>query len=169
MSFLRIIGGFFLGIGLLTLALGVFFGLRTQRLVKHGLTAPGVVIENVVEEKVEYDRDDHTRTVSRTYRPKVRYRSQNGEEKVFVSGVGFGRPAYEQGEAVEVLYDPADPHTVEIKGFWSLWLGPIVAGTIGVVFSLVGIGIWAWVSRLRAQASGGAPGGASMQSSSGPS
>jgi hypothetical protein len=153
--------------GLLTLAFGVFFGLRTQRLVKHGLTAPGVVVENVVEERVDYDREDHTRTVSRTYRPKVRFRSQNDEEIVFVSSVGFGRPAYAQGEAVEVLYDPAAPHRVEIKSFWSLWLGAIVAGFLGFIFMAVGIGIWAWLSRLRAQASGAAPAEALGKSLSG--
>jgi hypothetical protein len=161
MCILKGFAGFFLVVGLLTLTAGVFFWLRTQKLVKHGLTAPGVVIENVVEERVDYDRDDHTRTTSRTYRPKVRFRSQNGDEVVFESRVGFGRPAYQQGEAVEVLYDPANPHGAEIKSFWSLWLGPMVAGCIGLVSLLVGVGIWGWLSRVRAPTIGGAsPSGA---------
>jgi hypothetical protein len=149
MSFLRIIGGAFLCIGLLTLALAAFFGYRTYRLVKWGATAPGVVIENVMEERVDIDREDHSRTVTRTYRPKVRFLSPSGEEMVFVSSVGFGRPAYGQGEAVEVLYDSAHPQEAQIKTFWSLWLGPILAGLMGVIFSLLGIGILRWLSRVR--------------------
>jgi hypothetical protein len=156
MCILKGVAGLFLFVGLLMLTVGVFFWLRTQRLVKHGLTTPGVVIENVVEERVDHDRDDHSRTISRTYRPKVRFRSQNGEEVVFVSSVGFGRPAYGQGEAVEVLYDPAAPHHAEIKSFWSLWMGPTVAGSLGFIFLVVGIGIWGWLWRMRATTSGGA-------------
>ena len=156
MCILKGVAGFFLVVGLLTLAAGVFFGLRTQRLIKEGITTPGVVIENVVAERTDYDREDHTRTVSRTYSPKVRFHSQNGEEVVFVSSTGFGRPAYAQGEAVEVLYDPAAPHHAEIKSFWSLWTGPVVAGSLGFIFLAVGLGIGTWLSRLRATTIGGA-------------
>jgi hypothetical protein len=161
MCILKGVAGLFLLVGLLMLTLGVFFGLRTQRLVKHGITMPGVVIENVVEERVDYDRDNHSRTISHTYRPKVRFRSQNGEEEVFTSSAGFGRPAHAQGEAVEVLYDPAAPQRAEIKGFWSLWMGPIVAGFIGFIFLAVGVGIGVWLWRMGATPSRGAsPSGA---------
>jgi hypothetical protein len=169
MCILKGIADIFLGIGLLTLTIGVFFGLHTRRLLKQGVRAPGVVVENVVEERADYDRDDHSHTISRTYRPKVRFRSQNGEEVVFVSHAGFGQAAYRQGEAVEVLYDPADPHSAEINGFWSLWLGPTLIGLIGLVPLLVGVGIWVWLSRLRAPASGGgSPADAFKRSLSGP-
>ena len=170
MCILKGLAGFFLGIGLLMLTIGVFFWLHTRRLLKQGVTAPGVVIENVVEERVDRDPDDHSHTLSRTYRAKVRFRSPNGEEVVFVSHTGFGQPAYRQGEAVEVLYDPADPHGAEIKSFWSLWLGPILAGLIGLVSSLAGVGVWVWLSRRRAPASGGgSPPDAFRRSLSGPS
>jgi hypothetical protein len=161
MCILKGVAGFFLALGLLTLAGGAFFGLRTKKLVEHGLTVTGVVIENIVEEKVSYDHDDHTRTTSRTYRPKVRFRPPNSEEVIFESRVGFGRPAYQKGEAVEVLYDAADPHGAEIKNFWSLWLGPMIAGILGLVFAGIGGGIWVWLWRAQATASGAAaPGGA---------
>jgi len=157
MCILKGIAGIFLGIGVITLIVGFFFGLSTWRLTKQGVTAPGVVIENVVEERVGYDREDHTRTISRTYRPKARFRSRNGEEVVFVSHSGFGHPAFQPGETVEVLYDPAHPQGAEIKSFWSPWLGPIIIGPIGLVFLLVGIGIWRRLSRLPATASSGVP------------
>ena len=94
MCILKGVAAFFLVVGLLAVAAGIFFGLRTQRLSKRGFTTPGVVVENVVAERVDYDRDDHTRTISRTYRPKVRFHSQNGEEVVFESRVGFSKPPY---------------------------------------------------------------------------
>jgi len=167
MCILKGLTGIFLGIGLLTLTIGVFFGLHARRLLKQGVRAPGVVIENVVEERVGSDPHDHS--ISRTYRPKVRFRSQNGEEVVFVSHTGFGQPAYRQGEAVEVLYDPADPHSAEVKSFWSLWLGPILVGLIGLVPLFVGVGLWVWLSRLRAPANrGGSPADAFRRSLSGP-
>lgn len=36
------------------------------------------------------------------------------------------------------FYDPANPHDAEINGFFSLWLGVIILGFIGIVFFLIG-------------------------------
>ena len=42
------------------------------------------------------------------------------------------------GEAVEVLFVPGD---ARIKGFGSLWLGPLILGGLGTVFSAIGLSI----------------------------
>jgi len=45
---------------------------------------------------------------------------------------------YRVGDTVEVFYDPAQPSKVILNDFNKLWVGPLVVGGLGVVFTLVG-------------------------------
>jgi hypothetical protein len=45
---------------------------------------------------------------------------------------------YEVGDRVEVFYDPDDPSNVVLNDFNMLWVGPLVVGGLGAVFSFVG-------------------------------
>lgn len=46
--------------------------------------------------------------------------------------------AYQVGDKVVVFYDPADPTNVVLNDFNMLWVGPLVVGGLGVVFTGVG-------------------------------
>ncbi|MBU0500308.1 MAG: DUF3592 domain-containing protein [Gammaproteobacteria bacterium] len=76
---------------------------------------------------------------SDSYHPRVRFTTNEGETIEFVSSSGSRPPAYDKGEGVEVLYRPSDPHLAMIKGFFSLWAGPLILGGIGGIFALIGI------------------------------
>jgi hypothetical protein len=83
----------------------------------------------------------------KSYYPVVRFQSTNGQEVQFVSGVGSSPAAFERGEEVEVLYDPAAPEEARIDSWFDLYFVPILAGALGSVFLLSGI--WMFVGSWR--------------------
>ena len=124
-------------IGGLFLFIGIWMLLDTQRFVARASPAPGVVIELLRTRDSDGDV---------LYKPLVRYETAAGATVEFTSN-GASRPAaYDVGEAVTVLYDPAHPHKARLKGQWALWgLSTIFAG-LGTVFFLIGasVGLWPW-------------------------
>ncbi len=115
-----------LGIVLLTVALYLVHS--TQTFLEEASTANGTVIELVRKKSSD----------SNTYAPVVRFVTDTGESIEFTSDTSSNPPSYSEGESVRVLYRPAAPHAARIDGFFSLWLGPIIAGGLGAIFVLIG-------------------------------
>jgi hypothetical protein len=120
----------FLGVGILLLFLSLVVWSKTRSFVARAATAQGSVTE-LIEVR---DDDDG----SSTYKPVVKFIAAGGEEITFTSSYSSRPPAYEVGERVEVLFLPGD---ARIKGFGSLWFGPLILGGLGTVFSAIGLGI----------------------------
>ncbi len=118
-----------LGIGMLAGAL--FMIQDTRSFIAGASRAPGTVID--LEESESSD--------STTYRAVVRFLDARGAKIEFASSTSSDPPAYSVGEAVEVFYDPAAPQEAKINGFFDLWGGATILGSMGVVFFLVGGGI----------------------------
>lgn len=95
--------------------------------------AEGTVVELALRESRDSDgrRGD-------TYCPVVRYRTAAGREIEFVSRTCSQPPAYDVGERVRVLYRPDKPYGASLDGFAERWLGTLVLGGIGLIFSLIG-------------------------------
>jgi hypothetical protein len=120
----------FLGIGILMLVLALVLWNETRRFITRAATAQGTVTELLEV------RDDDDGSV--TFKPVVKFVAAGGEEVTFTSSYSSRPPAYDVGEAVEVLYLPGD---ARINGFGSLWFGPLLVGGLGTVFAGVGLGI----------------------------
>lgn len=118
----------FLVIGLALLTGAFFLYQNKKAFLEKADTAQGTVIELL------QSRSDN----STTYKPLVSFKTKEGRQIEFTSSVSSNPPGYDEGETVEVLYDPADPKDANINGFASLWLGPLILGILGAVFSLVG-------------------------------
>ena len=77
--------------------------------------------------------------------PVVRFHSSDGREFTHASNTGSNVPGFRVGEAVVVLYDPADPNRAVIPTFFQLWFGECFTALVfivGLVFSiLIGLGI----------------------------
>ncbi|PKM31283.1 MAG: DUF3592 domain-containing protein [Gammaproteobacteria bacterium HGW-Gammaproteobacteria-11] len=117
-----------LGIALL---LGAFFLYQnTQSFLADAATAEGVVTALTPSRSTD----------SVTYRPVVRFATQDGEVIEFTSTAGSNPPSYATGEQVEVLYSPANPNSARIKGFFSLWGGASITGGLGGLFFILGGG-----------------------------
>jgi hypothetical protein len=137
MKTLRLVFGIFLGVGVLLLAIGAWLVQHTRQFIAGAATADGVVIANVWSTSTD--------SSSGTAHPKVRFRTANGQEIVFVSSFGSSPPSYRVNEPVTVLYDPQDPEHASIRGFWSQWLAAVIVIGLGVIFAGIGIGPLAWM------------------------
>jgi hypothetical protein len=74
------------------------------------------------------------------YYPRVRYVTRSGNPVEFTGSVGSSPPAFDVGEAVGVLYDPAAPEKARIDTFFQLWFPSLLLGGIGLVFAAIGGG-----------------------------
>jgi hypothetical protein len=129
-AFVGVIFGL-LGIGMLVG--GIFWGLRTREFIARAERADGRVIEMVAKRDSDGDR---------TYSPTVQFMAKDGTQTTFTSSVSSNPPSHREGDAVKVLYDPANPRDAKIESFTELWFGPLLlGGVMGVIFTLVGVGV----------------------------
>ena len=122
----------FTAVGAAMLAGTLFWVQHVRTFVAEASLAEGTVVELVAS------RSSDSGT---TWRPVVRFVAADGKAVQFTSSTSTNPPSYSRGEKVDVLYSASRPHDAAIKGFLSLWLGPIIVGGIGAVFLAVGGGI----------------------------
>jgi uncharacterized protein DUF3592 len=122
-----------LGLGALLLFISLVLWNKTRLFVAHATTAQGVVTDLVTVR----DKDGG----SDTYKPEVKFSTEEGKEITFTSSFSSRPPAYDVGESVPVLYLPRQPHEARIKGFGSLWSGCLILAGLGATFSLAGYSI----------------------------
>ena len=128
MKTLSIIKYVFLTVGAAVLAGAFYLYQDKQEFLKRAHTVQGTVVDLIPK------RSDN----STTYAPVVSFKTKKGEEITYTSSVSSNPPSYNEGETVEILYDPSDPKDASINGFASLWLGPLILGIFGTVFFLIG-------------------------------
>ena len=81
-----------------------------------------------------------------TYHAGVEFITAEGATIQFTSSSGSNPPAYHLEEKVEVFYIPSQPERAEIKGFFSQWGAVAILGGIGMVFALIGGGIFFFIA-----------------------
>jgi hypothetical protein len=113
-------------IGLLLLGLAVFVTWNTNAWLKRTVEAQGTVIEMLRTR----DKDDG----GWMYEPVVRFQTAEGKTVQFEAGFRSSPPAYRVGASVPVVYLPEAPERAQIRGFLSLWMGPLIIAFIGSVF-----------------------------------
>lgn len=126
---------FCIGAGLLVVA--ARFGNADSDIVAAGGRADGVVVDVVGQ------RGSRGKI---TFRPIVAFTDQTGQRRTFASNVSSSPPAYERGEAVSVVYDPANPGDAKIDSFMERYFGTLMFGIMGTIFTLIGgwvlFGLW---------------------------
>jgi hypothetical protein len=123
--------GIFLLVGLGLLGGAAFLVIDTRSDIARADTADGTVIDLIGE------RDSDGDTI---YYPRVRYVTRSGNPVEFTGSVGSSPPAFDVGEPVAVLYDPAEPEEARIDSFFQLWFAALILGGIGLVFASIGGG-----------------------------
>ena len=118
-----------IGLGLLAPAL--WSGYRSWAFLQVAKSAPGTVIA------LEYSDD----TDDSGARPVVRYELR-GEPYQITGSVASTPPAYVVGDQVQVLYPPGEPRAGRLYSWLDLWFLPSLLGGIGLVFGLIGLGLW---------------------------
>jgi hypothetical protein len=76
---------------------------------------------------------------SATYSPVVIYEDDRGMQHQYVPGFSSNPPAFDIGESIEMHYDPRKPGDAKIAG-WHEYIGGLITGGLGLIFSLIGIG-----------------------------
>ncbi|MGQ0835150.1 MAG: DUF3592 domain-containing protein [Gammaproteobacteria bacterium] len=119
------------GAGLLTGALVLL--VRTRAFLARAAETVGQVVA-LDEEPLMEAGDPHT------YRPIVSFQVA-GTPIRFESMAHSNPPEYEIGASVRVLYDRDRPSEARIRSFVSLWLLPMILGSLGFIFTVVGSGL----------------------------
>lgn len=129
--FLRRLGKFaFIPLGL-SLLLGAAWAVSsTKTWLAHAIEVEGKVIEMV--------RVRDSENTGYLFAPVVRFQTVEGKTIEFESGLRSNPPAYRTGQTVTVFYDPDEPLSAAIKGFFSLWLMPLILSFIGAGFLVIG-------------------------------
>ena len=96
---------------------GVYAGYTSWRLQNEGLTTTGSV--------VRLEESNSSEGGCCVYSPVIEF-SANGQTHSFEGDNASDPPAYQVGEVVNVIYDPADPSTAQINKWTERWLFPII-------------------------------------------
>ncbi|WKB82449.1 DUF3592 domain-containing protein [Cellulophaga lytica] len=122
-----------IGIGMLV---GAFFAFQsTNSFLQNATETQGIVIQ-MLESSSSSSSDN-----SITYKPLVEFTDKNGDQFQFTSTISSNPPSYSINEKVDVLYNADTPNKAKIKGFFSLWGLSTILGGIGLIFTLIGVGI----------------------------
>ena len=128
---LRIFVGVFGGIGLVFLGVAVYFVADASRFGADAVRTQGTVISD-------------------SGQPLVAFIAEGREIRISGS-VSTTPPRFHAGDKVTILYSPDDPEAARIDSFSERWLGALIFGVLGVIFSGVGGGFayFAWHGRAR--------------------
>ena len=118
-------------IGLSVLALSVNLFNETLSLLRVAKYTEGTVVD------FSTSRNSEGRTM---YAPVVSFTSASGEVVKFTSNTSSSRRGYDNGEKLEVIYDPANTQDARINSFFPMWGGALISLVLGVVFSGIGVG-----------------------------
>jgi hypothetical protein len=123
------IGSVFLTVGTCIFAFGLFIGTKNYEFVNSAQKTSATVIRlDVVHDSTS--RED-------LYRPVFAF-SLDGRTIEFPSQSSSRPAGFQEGETVDILYNPKNPKDAKVNSFDALWLGVIVALFLGLVSSLLG-------------------------------
>ncbi|MFG1948111.1 DUF3592 domain-containing protein [Nonomuraea sp. NPDC048826] len=131
-----LVGGIFALAGLVLLCVTIVLAVSTASFLASAERTDGTVVELTARTSTTRNSDGYLRR-STTWYPTVEF-TAGGRQYSFESSTGNNPPAYAKGESVPVAYDPADPSDAQIASFWSAYLGPVITGALGLVFTPVG-------------------------------
>ena len=130
----------FLGIALLMLTAATVSGVYVAGIAAREVRTSGAVTALTV--RTDVDGDD-------LYYPLVTFTLPDGARHTVQLPWGSRPPAYKVDQAVDVIYDPAQPDHARIASWFNLpdlWILPAITGGLGVAFVLAAGLAW-WISR----------------------
>ncbi len=130
-------GGILILAGVVLLAVGAFFFVRTRRFLATALTASGTVVALVAGRR----RAGRGSRGGTTYRPQVAFTTPEGVDSIFTDLIGSNPPLLSVGQVVTVRYDPRNVSNARLAGRFRLWFVPALLGGLGVILLGAGIAI----------------------------
>ncbi|MEE4154498.1 MAG: DUF3592 domain-containing protein [Erythrobacter sp.] len=127
-------GAIFGGVGLIFAVVGFGMIISGQIFASRAVQTTGTVIQNL-----RSTSDDGV-----SYKPLVEFHDRAGRRREFAGAISTSWRAYNEGEAVTVLFDPADPDTAAIDSATERYFLPGIFAAMGTLFVAVGGGVIAW-------------------------
>jgi len=118
------------GIGLILLAIGAFLYFREASFLSKAEKVTGTVTD------LQFSSSSDG---GGSYCPVIDFDTKAGEPVRYYGNVCSQPPAYDIGDKVDVVYDPADIKHVQMNSFWSQYLGAIIFGGLALMFLLLGL------------------------------
>jgi len=128
----RLVGGIFMSLGLIMLAVVVYLIQSNYQFAQRAVPVKGKVISY---DNYESRDDDGGSTTM--YTPTFQYDFE-GKTYTHKSSTSSSSPSYEIDEEVDVLVDPNDPKEILIDSFWEKWFLPVLLGFMGSMFAGMG-------------------------------
>jgi hypothetical protein len=70
-----------------------------------------------------------------SYAPVFEFKDAGGRSHRVTNSTSSRPASYDVGEKVGVLYSPQNPDEARIDSFFSLWGGPAIFGSVGLIFT----------------------------------
>ena len=108
---------------------GAVTAVDTTWFLAHSVTASGAVVSI----RAVPDQGNST-----FYTPVFAFTASDGHTYTVASDTGSNTPSFAPGQQVPVRYNPSAPTAAKIAIAGQLWRFPLVFGSAGVIFSLMG-------------------------------
>lgn len=134
---LFLLGSVFGLIGLGVLAGGVYAQRSAAAFDAAAVRTTAVVVD------FETRRSSGSKSTTTTYAPMFEFSDREGTKRRVASATSSSGQEHRIGQRVEVLYLPSAPEQARLDTWAERWLAVTILGSIGGVFSLVGLGLLA--------------------------
>jgi len=141
---LLIVGAVFAPVGILLLIVCAIITMAAVQYREAAVSTTGTIVD------LRTGQSCSGNSCSLIYYPVVTFRTADGRQITFASNSGSSLQP-QVGKHVRVLYQRNDPAHARLDSFVAFWVGPLVAGILGIVFTLVGsilIIVWLRLRRL---------------------
>ncbi|MFZ4766931.1 MAG: DUF3592 domain-containing protein [Roseimicrobium sp.] len=125
------------GLGLVFIAISGLAWWKTSRTIEDWKMVPGKVVR--LEALQSAGRDGSSMRNTTSYTPVFSFLDEAGKEHNVTCTRGEKVGAYQRGDNVMVLYNPADPESAYLYSFARYWLLPVIFGTVGSIFLIAAI------------------------------
>lgn len=126
------IGIVFSLLGGLLVLIGVFIFIRTRIFISKAQEVKGTVIQMVWSRGSEGGGG---------YSPVYQFRTIDGQTIVVSDSLSSNPPMFQEGQTIDVLYDPENPQKARIKKWMSLYFVSVLLGGMGLIFGGVGVAL----------------------------
>lgn len=126
--------------GLALLLVGISWGLEAYPICRDNVFTSGTVVD------LYADRSGNTSDA--VVLPVIEFTIRNNTKVRFRADAGTINPAeFEKGSTINVLYDPNNPSNARIGSYTQLWRGPLIAGAMGLLITLLSLLLFIKIGR----------------------
>lgn len=122
--------GITLSAGLVLMALAIWFFTRSQQFIKNGYRTTATVVELVAVQGKD----------GTTYKPLFKFKTELNKEITHLYGVSSSPPMWDEGESLEIIYDPNNPDSMKPISYFGLYGISVILFAVAMPPVIIGLG-----------------------------